>query len=57
MCEQEFRGAEFLRLRPYSAPLNPIEEVWSVLKAKLKRRLAVAMPALLEAASEQGMDD
>ena len=55
MCEPEFRGAELLRLGPYSAPLNPIEEVWSVLKAELERRLAVAMPTLLEAAPEQDM--
>ena len=55
MCEPELSGAERLRLGPYSAPFNPIEEVWSVLKAELKRRLADAMPALLEAAPEQGM--
>ena len=55
MCEPEFRGAGLLRLGPYSAPLNTIEEVWSVLKAELKRRLTVTMPALLDAAPEQCM--
>ena len=55
MDEPELHGAELLRLGPYSAPLNPIEEVWSVLKAELKRRLALAMPAMLEAVLEQGV--
>ena len=45
--EAEFRGARLLRLGPYSAPLNPIEEVWSALKAEMKRRLTSTMADLL----------
>ena len=45
--EVEFQGAQLLRMGPYSAPLNPIGEVWSALKADMKRRLATSMPSLL----------
>ena len=45
--EEEFRGAQLLRLGPYSAPLNPIEEVWSVVKAAMKRQLTVTNENLL----------
>ena len=34
--EEEFESATILRLGPYSAPLNPIEECWSVLKSHIK---------------------
>lgn len=47
MDEEEFLGASLIRLGPYSAPLNPIEEVWSVMKASMKRLLAESMPGLL----------
>ena len=46
--EEEFEGVTFLRLAPYSAPLNPIEECWSVFKSKVKRILASRMPELME---------
>ena len=32
---EEFRGAQLLRIAPYSVPLNHIEEVRSVLKAEM----------------------
>ena len=48
------QSSEFLRLGTCSSPLNPIEEVWSVPKAGVKRRLAVAMPPQLGAAPEHG---
>lgn len=45
--EEEFEGATLLRLGPYSAPLNPIEECWSVFKAGVKRTLAATVTAVL----------
>ena len=39
VLEEEFIGAKMLRLAPYSAPLNPIEECWSVFKAQMKKLL------------------
>ena len=33
--EEAFEGATLLRLAPYSAPLNPIEECWSVVKSEI----------------------
>ena len=35
--DEEFSGATLLRAIPYSAPINPIEERWSIMKAKMKR--------------------
>ena len=52
--EQEFLGTENLRLTPYSAPLNPIEECWSVLKAELKKTLSETFAELM-AEPELGM--
>jgi len=34
--EDEFNTARIIMLRPHSAPLNPIEAVWSIVKAKFK---------------------
>ena len=53
--EEEFRGAQLLRLAPYSAPLNPIEEVWSALKAEMKRQLAASLPRLLGELAPEGL--
>ena len=39
LLDEEFHGAELLRLAPYSAPLNPIEECWSVVKSEIKKKL------------------
>ena len=44
-------GIELLRLGPYSPMLNPIENVWSVVKARIKRfnRIPVVVgPGLIE---------
>lgn len=38
--EAEFTGVTILRAAPYSAPLNPIEECWSIMKAAMKRHMA-----------------
>ena len=35
--EEEFNGAYLLKLAPYSALLNPIEECWSVFKSEIKK--------------------
>ena len=45
--EDEYEGAWLLRAAPYSAPLNPIEECWSVLKAAMKREIAATMEDML----------
>ena len=34
--EEEFTGVTILRLAPYSFMLNPIENVWSAIKSKIK---------------------
>lgn len=43
------RGITLLRLGPYSPMLNPIENIWSVVKAAIKRlnRIPVVMDQLL----------
>lgn len=46
--EEEFAGARLLRLAPYSAPLNPIEMVWSAVKAVIKREMAVTFYQILD---------
>ena len=38
--EEEFLGCEALRLGPYSPMFNPIEQVWSLIKAYVKQELA-----------------
>ena len=38
--EGEFAGVTLLRLAPYSAPLNPIEHIWSAMKAQLKQQMS-----------------
>ena len=38
--EEEFKRNKILRLAPYSPMLNPIEQVWSVVKANVKGNLA-----------------
>lgn len=45
--EDPFSEAKLLRLAPYSAPINPIEECWSVLKAGMKREIAATMSEML----------
>ena len=53
--EEEFEGVTVLRLAPYSAPLNPIEECWSVLKSHAKQRLSATMTEMLNATPPVGM--
>lgn len=50
--EEEFSGAILLRASPYSAPINPIEECWSIMKANMKRLLANRMTEMLGSTPE-----
>lgn len=52
-AEEEFEGVEILRMAPYSAPLNPIEECWSAFKAAMKQSMAVTFADML--ASREGL--
>ena len=54
MTKNKYMPHDYKR-NPYSALHNPIEEIWSILKADMKRKLGVAMPALLKAATDQGV--
>ena len=54
-CDMEavvanFPGLELLRTAPYSAPLNPIEAVWSSMKAAMKRDMARSFAAMMDTA-------
>ncbi|KAF0288039.1 hypothetical protein FJT64_013555 [Amphibalanus amphitrite] len=44
----EFPGLELVRTAPYSAPLNPIEAVWSAVKANMKRGMASSFSAMMD---------
>ena len=46
-CEEEFLGCEVLRLGPYSPMFNPIEQVWSLIKAYVKQKLAAKIVSIL----------
>ena len=48
--EDEFQGVSILRLAPYSAPLNPIEHVWSAMKAELKQEMSATFADMLRTA-------
>lgn len=50
--EEEFSGSMLLRASPYSAPINPIEECWSVMKATMKRLLATRMTDMMNSIPE-----
>ena len=44
---EEFLGCEVLRLGPYSPMFNPIEQVWSLIKAYVKQELAAKIVSIL----------
>lgn len=50
VAEEEFLGVEIVRLGPYSAPLNPIEECWSTMKAAMKRDLSNTFVTMMNTA-------
>ena len=39
MLEEPYLGGRILRLAPYSSMLNPIENIWSVIKSRVKQQL------------------
>ena len=43
----DFPGLALLRTAPYSAPLNPIEAVWSSMKAHMKRSISSSLQEML----------
>ncbi|PSN34803.1 hypothetical protein C0J52_24938 [Blattella germanica] len=45
--EEEFSNHRLLRISPYNLMLNPIESVWSCLKAAVKRNLSMQLPKIL----------
>ena len=46
----EFPGLELIRTAPYSAPLSPIESVWSSMKASMKRDMACSFTQMMDTA-------
>ncbi|KAF7700678.1 hypothetical protein CDIK_0883 [Cucumispora dikerogammari] len=47
--EPKFLGNKILRLRPYSPMLNPIENIWLVIKAFVKKELTEKMQEIFNA--------
>ena len=45
--EDEFKEDELLRLAPYSPMFNPIENIWSIMKSQVKKKLAENMLEIL----------
>jgi hypothetical protein len=52
--EDEFIGVLLLRLAPYSTPLNPIEECWSVFKCELQKLNMNGLQNLLNNPTPEG---
>ncbi|KAF0292848.1 hypothetical protein FJT64_009220 [Amphibalanus amphitrite] len=46
-AEPEFEGVQILRTAPYSAPLNPIEECWSAMKAAMKNSMTASFQEMM----------
>ena len=53
--EEEFLGCEVLRLGPYSPMFNPIEQVWSLIKAYIKQELAAKIVSILAMERRDGL--
>ena len=53
--EEEFPGCEVLRLGPYSPMFNPIEQVWSLIKAYIKQELAAKIVSILAMERRDGL--
>ena len=49
--EERFNGLTILRMSPYSAPLNPIEYLWSALKSKVKSEMARKLSEILDSST------
>ena len=46
--EEEFLGCGVLMLGPYSPMFNPIEQVWSLIKAYVRQELAAKIVSILQ---------
>ena len=44
---EEFNQCRILRLAPYSPMFNPIENIWSIVKSKVRRNLAAQLARIL----------
>ena len=53
--EEEFLGCEVHRLGPYSTMFNPIEQVWSLIKAYVKQELAAKIVTILANERRDGL--
>ena len=53
--EEEFLGCEVLRLGPYSPMFNPIEQIWSLIKAYIKQELAAKIVSILAMERRDGL--
>ena len=53
--EEEFLGCEVLRLGPYNPMFNPIEQVWSLIKAYVKQELAAKIMSILAMERRDGL--
>ena len=53
--EEEFLGCEVLRMGPYSPMFNPIEQVWSLIKAYVKQDLAAKILSILAMERRDGL--
>ena len=53
--EEEFLGCEVLRLGPYSPMFNPIEQLWSLIKAYVKQELAAKIVSILAMERRDGL--
>ena len=53
--EEEFLGCEVLTLGPYSPMFNPIEQVWSLIKAYVKQELGTRIVSILAMKRRDGL--
>ena len=53
--EEEFLGCKVLWFGPYSPMLNPIEQVWSLIKAYVKQELAAKIVSILAMKRKDGL--
>lgn len=47
LVEDDLKDCKILKMSPYSPMLNPIENVWSVIKSEVKRELSVKLAEIL----------
>ena len=47
LLDEQFKECKILRFGPYSPMFNPIENIWSFMKSKVKRELAMSIEQIL----------